>query len=109
MQECRAIVRMLETAEPEQRQFVAGEVACVLHVSPHTATGRLNTAVRLFAQPRLVAALEQGMLLVGHALAVLDEIEHLAPPHAALVLDQVLGFDTTGPVELTPGELRAAV
>ncbi|MCW2680378.1 MAG: hypothetical protein JWM62_1779, partial [Frankiales bacterium] len=42
-------------------------------------------------------------------LAVLDEIEHLAPPHAALVLDQVLGFDTTGPVELTPGELRAAV
>lgn len=109
VQECRAIVRMMETAEPEQREFVAGEVACVLHLSPHTAIGRVSTALRLFAQPRLVDALENGRLLVGHALAVLAEIEHLAPPHAALVLDQVLGFDSDEPVDLTPGELRSAV
>jgi hypothetical protein len=106
VQECRAIVRMVEAAEPEQREFVAGEVACVLHVSPHTALGRVSTALALMAQPRLVLALESGRVLVGHALAVLSEIEHLAPPHAALVLDQVLG---EGDVELTPGELRAAV
>jgi hypothetical protein len=82
----------------------------VLRVSPHTAMGRVTTALRLFDQPRLVDALEQGRLLVGHALAVLDEVEHLEPPHAALVLDQVLGFDTSNdPVEATPGELRAAV
>ncbi len=109
VRECRAIVRMVETAEPEQREFVAGEVACVLHVSPHTAIGRVATALRLFAQPRLVDALEDGRLLVGHALAVLAEIEHLAPPHAALVLDDVLGLSGQDAVEQTPGELRAAV
>ena len=47
VQECRAIVRMVETASPEQREFVAGEVACVLHVSPHTALGRVSTEMSL--------------------------------------------------------------
>lgn len=109
VRECRAIVRMVETAEPGQREFVAGEVACVLHLSPHTAIGRVSTALRLFSQPRLVDALEQGRLGVGHALAVLEEVEHLAPPHAALVLDRVLDVGARDQVELTPGELRAAV
>ena len=107
VRECRAIARMVETAEPEQREFVAGEVACVLHLAPATAAGRVGTALALMDQPRLVAALQEGRLGVPHALAVLSEIEHLDPPHARLVVDAVLGEDDE--VELTPGELRAAV
>ena len=106
VQECRAIVGMLESAAPDQREFVAGEVACELHVSPATAMRRVSTALSLVAQPRLTAALENGRLLVGHALAVLSEVEHLDPPVAARVLDDVLG---EGDEDRTPGELRAAV
>ena len=108
VQECRAIARMVETAEPEQREFVAGEVACVLHVSPHTATGKVNDALLLMAHPRLVAALEAGRLGVPHAQAVLSEISHLPAPDAAMVLHEVLG-EGEDAVELTPGELRTAV
>jgi len=108
VQECRAIVGMLEAADPDQREFVPGEVAGELHLSPATAMRRVDTALSLLAQPRLVDALEQGRLLVGHALAVLSEIEHLAPPVAAQVLQAVLG-EHDGEVERTPGELRAAV
>ena len=115
VQECRAISRMFETAADDQREFVAGEVACVLHVAPATGTGRLQTALAVLEQPRLVAALEHGRLGVPHALAVLAEISHLSPVLAAAVLDDVLGQsdpdgpDSTEPLGLTPGELRAAV
>jgi hypothetical protein len=106
VQECRAIAEMVHAAAPDQREFVAGEVACELHLSPATAQRRMDTALSLLGQPRLVAALEQGRLLVGHALAVLSEVEHLEAPLAARVLDAVLGV---GVEERTPGELRAAV
>lgn len=108
-QECRAIGRMWESAAPEQREFVAGEVACVLHIAPATASGRLGTALAVLAQPRLLSALEQGRLGVGHALAVLAEVEHLTAPAAAAVIDAALGQDDEAPeLESTPGELRAA-
>ena len=117
VQECRAISRMHEAAPPDQREFVAGEVACVLHVAPSTGTSRLVTALAVMEQPRLVAALEHGRLAVPHALAVLSEISHLSLPHAAAVLDVVLGEhdpdaaedDDAQALESTPGELRAAV
>ena len=116
VQECRAISRMHETAPPEQREFVAGEVACVLHVAPSTGASRLLTALALMEQPRLVTALEHGHIGVPHALAVLTEMSHLSAAHAAAVLDEVLGeddpeasADDDAPLELTPGELRAAV
>ncbi len=103
--ECRAIARMYETAEPEHVEFVHGEVACVLNVSPVTGQQRAGTALALMAQPRLVVALELEQVGVGHALALLDEISHLDPPHAAAVLAAVLD----GPEQdRTPGELRAA-
>ena len=108
VQQCRAITAMVETADPEQREFVAGEVACVLHVSPHTAIGKVNEALLLMAHPRLVASLEAGRLGVPHALAVLGEVSHLPAPHAALVVDEVLGEGDEA-LELTPGALRLSV
>jgi len=117
VQECRAVSRMYESAAPDQREFVAGEVACVLHLAPVTADKRVLTALAVMAQPRLVAALEHGRLGVPHALAVLSEIDHLTPAHASAVLDDVLGEsvldDEEGEdepaLDLTPGELRGAV
>ena len=103
--ECRAIVGMYETADPADVDFVHGDVAGTLHLSPRTAQGRAHTALALMAQPRLVAALEQGRLGVAHAMAVLEEISHLDAPTATAVVDVVLGED----VEATPGELRRAV
>ena len=108
LRECRAIAAMVETAEPSQREFVAGEVACVLHLAPPTAIGRVAKALALMTQPRLVAAVEHGQLLSAQAQALLAEVEHLAPPHAAAVLAAVLDPAGTGEVEQTPGELRAA-
>lgn len=109
--ECRAIAAIFAAAAPEHQEFVAGEVACALHVSPATGSARLNTALAVVAQPRLLAALDLGELDVPHVLAVLNEIEHLDAPHAAQVLLAVLGDPdplVRARVELTPGELRAA-
>ncbi|MDQ3344013.1 MAG: 13E12 repeat family protein [Actinomycetota bacterium] len=108
VQECRAMVAMLEAAPEDQREFVAGEIACMLHLAPRTGQARLCTALSLLAQPVLVAALELGRLGVGHAMAVLAEISHLNPALAAQVLDKVLGDGETE-IELTGGELRARV
>ena len=108
VRECRAMVRMLEDAPPDQREFVAGEIACELHLAPRTAEQRLATAVSLMAQPRLVDALETGRLGVGQALAALSEVSHLDPATGEKVLSAVLG-DEPGPVEATAGELRAVL
>ena len=81
--ECRAVVAMFEATEPEQREFVHGDVAGTLHLSPRTAQSKLSTSLQLMSQPRLVAALEDGRLGVGHALAVLQEVSHLDAPTAA--------------------------
>jgi hypothetical protein len=94
--ECRAISAMFETAAPDQREFVAGEVACVLHLAPASGAARLGTALDVMVQPRLVVALEQGRIGVGHALAVLGQVGELDPAHAAAVLDEVLGRDDAG-------------
>ncbi len=102
------MVAMLEAAPEDQREFVAGEIACMLHLAPRTGQARLCTALSLLAQPVLVAALELGRLGVGHAMAVLAEISHLNPALAAQVLDKVLG-DCETEIELTGGELRARV
>ena len=104
--EARAIVGMLEQAAPEQRDFVAGEVACVLHVAPQTAAQRMATALGVMAHPVLVDALESGKVGVPHALALLSEVEHLDPPHATQVLQAVLLGEHVH--ERTPGELRTA-
>ena len=106
--ECRAIGRMYDAADPDQREFVHGEVACVLHLAPVTALHRSTTALSVLAQPRLLAALEDGRLGVPHALAVLDEISHLDPPHAATVLDAVLDPALGDEPTATAGELRGA-
>ena len=107
---------MFETAEPDQREFVAGEVACVLHLAPTRGEARLGTALDVMAQPRRVAALEPGRIGVGHALAVLGQVGELDPEDVTAVLDEVLGShdaeasdDEDAPeLDLTPGELRAA-
>jgi hypothetical protein len=52
----------------------------------------------------LVTALQDGVLGVPHALALLDEVEHLDPPHATAVLQAVLLGEHVD--ERTPGELR---
>jgi hypothetical protein len=106
--ECRAIVGMFETAEPEQRELVHGEIAGTLHLAPRSAQDKLATALAVMAQPRLVAALETGRLGVGHALAVLHEISHLDPPTSAQVLAAVLGEDEDE-IGQTASELRSAV
>lgn len=106
--ECRAIAAMFETAAPEQREFVHGDIAGTLHVAPRTAQDKLGTALQLMANPRLVHALESGRLGVGHAMAVLQEISHLEAPTAARVLAAVLG-DGDGEIDATAGELRTAV
>jgi len=77
--ECRAITAMLGAAEPEQQEFVAGEVGCVLHIAPATAMSRVGTALAICAQPRLLTGLDHGQLSVGQARALLDEIRHLTP------------------------------
>ncbi|MEX2290364.1 MAG: hypothetical protein WD794_08575, partial [Mycobacteriales bacterium] len=105
--ECRAIAGMFESAPHDQREFVHGDVAGTLHLAPRTALDKLTTALDLMAQPRLVAALEQGRLGVGHAIALLHEISHLSPPVAAQVLAAVLG-DGDEEIEATAGELRTA-
>jgi hypothetical protein len=109
--EVRAITAMFTAAEPEQREFVAGEVACVLHVSPATGGVRLSTALAVSAHPRLLSVLDDGRLTVPHVLALLSEVEHLEAPHAAAVLAQVLDGsepEADGSLGLTPGELRSA-
>ena len=103
--ECRAVADLFADAEPEHREFVHGEVACLLHVAPATGLARLNTALALVAQPRLLASLERGQIGVGHALALLSEVEHLDAAHAAAVLAAVL--DEPHADERTPGELRS--
>ena len=109
--ECRAINEMVEQAQPEHREFVSGELACVLHVAPATALSRLGTALAMTARPRLLAAVEHGVLAVPHALAVLAEISHLEAAHGDAVLEELLGPNDaplSEPVGQTPGELRAA-
>ena len=105
--ECRAIAAMFESAPDDQQEFVHGDVAGTLHLAPRTAQGKLATALDLMAQPRLVAALEQGRLGVGHALALLHEISHLSPTVSGQVLVAVLG-EGDEEIEATAGELRAA-
>lgn len=105
--ECRAIAGMFQDAPDDQREFVHGDVAGTLHLAPRTAQDKLATALALMSQPRLVAALEQGRLGVGHAMALLHEISHLSPPAGAQVLAAVLGEDDD-PIDATAGELRAA-
>lgn len=75
--ECRAMTGMFRAASPEHQEFVHGEVACALHLSPATAGQRLGRALAITARPLLIGALEIGRLGVGQALAVLGEIEHL--------------------------------
>jgi hypothetical protein len=109
--EQRALAALYTDTPEQQREFVAGELACLLHLSPATGSARLERALQLLAQPRLVAALETGLLAVPHALTLLGEIEHLDPPHAAHVLADVLGdgpIDSDGRLDQTPGQLRAA-
>jgi hypothetical protein len=118
--ECRAISAMVDSAEPEDREFVSGEVGCVLHLAPATALARVCTALALTARPQLLGAVEGGRLGVGQALAVLGEIEHLDAEHAEAVLTELFGpndpqlpgtdTDPQGRAEvaLTAGELRAA-
>ena len=105
--ECRAMAAMFTEAPRDERDFVHGDIAGTLHLAPRTAEGRLGTALQLMAQPRLVDALEQGRLGVGHAMALLQEISHLSPPVAAQVLEDVLG-DNEDEIDATAGELRAA-
>jgi hypothetical protein len=100
---------MFEAAEPEQQEFVAGEVGCVLHIAPATAMSRVGTAVAICAQPRLLAGLDHGQLSVGQARALLDEIGHLDAAHATAVLDAVLGDNPEAELDATPGELRSTV
>jgi hypothetical protein len=105
--ECRAIVGMFEGAPDDEREFVHGDVAGTLHLAPRTAQDKLGTALGLMAQPRLVVALEQGRLGVGHAMALLHEVSHLSPPVASQVLAAVLG-EGEEQIQATAGELRAA-
>lgn len=105
--ECRAMVAMFTEAPDEERDFVHGDIAGTLHLAPRTAESKLATALELMAQPRLVDALDQGRLGVGHAMALLQEISHLSPPVAAQVLGAVLG-DGEDELDATAGELRAA-
>ena len=106
--ECRAIVGMYETADPADVDFVHGDIAGTLHLAPRTAQGKAATAIAVMAHPRLVAALDQGRLGVGHAMAVLEEISHLDPPTAAAVLAAVLG-EGEEVIDATAGDLRKAV
>ena len=105
--ECRAMVAMFTQAPTDEQDFVHGDIAGTLHLAPRTAESKLGTALELMAQPRLVDALEQGRLGVGHAMALLQEISHLSPPVAAQVLGAVLG-DSEDEIDATAGELRAA-
>ncbi len=107
--EQRALVELWQVSLPEHREFVSGEVACLLHVSPVTGADRLGQALRLVSFPRL-AALEVGLLAVPHALALLAEVEPLSAPQAAAVLAEVLDgpVDDDGLLEGTPSQLRAA-
>ena len=105
--ECRAMVAMLTEAREDEKDFVHGDVAGTLHLAPRTAESRLATALELMAQPRLVTALEDGRLGVGHAMALLQEISHLSPPLAAQVLEALLG-DGEDEIDATAGVLRAA-
>ena len=113
-QQCRAVTAMYDLAAPEDKEFVSGEVACVLRVAPQTGNARLGTALAMTARPRLLLALEAGRLAVPHALAVLEEISHLEPEHAEAVLDDLFGPNEPGvvltdPIIKTPGELRNQV
>ncbi len=107
--EQRALVALWQASAPEHREFVSGEVACLLHVSPATGAERLGVALRLVSFPRLVAGLEDGLLAVPHALALLAEVEHLPAPHASAVLADVLDgpLDADGALAATPSQLRA--
>lgn len=69
--ECRAMVAMFTEAPQDERDLVHGDIAGTLHLAPRTAESKLATALDLMAQPRLVDALEQGRLGVGHAMALL--------------------------------------
>ncbi|MCW2777775.1 MAG: hypothetical protein JWN17_1500 [Frankiales bacterium] len=107
----RQVYALFCAATPEQREFVAGEVACLMHVSPRTGAEHLATTLALHAQPRLLSSLDLGRIGVPHALALLSEVEHLTAPHAAAVLAHALGEDAPvdehGLLDRTPGELRA--
>lgn len=105
--ECRAIVGMYETAEAGDVDFVHGDVAGTLHLAPRTAQAKAATALEVMAHPGLVAALDQGRLGVGHAMALIDEVSHLSAGVAEQVLAAVLG-DGDEPIEATAGELRTA-
>ncbi len=107
--EQKALVELWRVSLPEHREFVSGEVACLLHVSPQTGADRLGQALRLVSFPRLLAALEVGLLGVPHALSLLAEVEPLSAPHAAAVLAEVLdGPADDGVLDGTPSQLRAS-
>jgi hypothetical protein len=109
--ECEAIAGMVEQAAPHEREFVSGEVACVLHLAPATATAKVATALAITAQPLLLAALRDGRLGVGGVLVLVGEVEHLDAENAQAVLAAVLEsavLDADGADDRTPGELRSA-
>ncbi len=95
--ECRAVTEVFDTAAPEDREFVHGEVGCVFHLSPFSAGHKLGTALAMTARPQLLTALEAGRLGVGQALAVLGEIEHLDAPHAEAGWRSCSGSTTPAP------------
>lgn len=94
--ECRAITGMYDAAAEQDREFVSGEVACVLHLAPVSGVGKLATALAMSARPQLLAALEAGRLGVGQALAVLAEVEHLDAGHGEAVLEELFGLNDPG-------------
>ena len=49
--EQRAIAALYRASASEHREFVSGEVGCVLHLSPHTGSARLETGAARHGVP----------------------------------------------------------
>ncbi len=106
--EQRAMTALFWTTPDTEREFVAEELGCVLHLSPVSAGRRLAAALAFMDLPALVTAVESGRVGVSTALALVEEVSGLSAWRAGRVLVRVLAEpdDAFGRLALTPGQAR---
>lgn len=96
----------ITTPEALDKHFLREEIACLLHLAPVTAAGRLLDARVLVDElPATLDLLEAGQITIMHARTLVDATAMLDEPTRRQVETHVLG---TAPRQ-TMGEFRRAV
>ncbi len=100
--QCRAIVAACNRASRADRDFVPDEVGLAIGASPTTGSLLTGLALDAAALPRLLEAVETGLLTERHVRALLTELTAISlelEQRAAIVLVALTRFDRHTPAE----------